>query len=92
MMLNVADMVKQNITKILIVSNAIDAVIISLAFFYAVINLEDLSITFGTEKKKNVSFLSPLLLEDLVLKIVKHCTVSLVQWMGDISVFALILD
>ena len=47
MIMHVADMVKQNITKIWIVSNYTDVVVISLDLFYAITNLEELWITFG---------------------------------------------
>ena len=53
MMLNVADKVKQNVTKIRIVSNGTDVVGTSLAFFHANTNLEQLWITFGTGKAKH---------------------------------------
>ena len=51
-MLYVADMLKQNITKILIVNNDTDVFIIFLAFFHGITNLNDLWITFGTWKAK----------------------------------------
>ena len=52
MILHVADMVKQNIKKIRILSNDTDVVIISLAFFHTIPDLEELWITFGTGKSK----------------------------------------
>ena len=45
-------MVKRNIKKIRILSNDTDVVIISLAFFHIIPNLEELWITFGTGKAK----------------------------------------
>ena len=39
-MLHMADMVKQNLTKIRIISNDTDVVVISLAFFHAITNLK----------------------------------------------------
>ena len=49
MMLHGADMVRQNITKIRIVSYDTD-IIIFLALFHAITNLKELWITFGTGK------------------------------------------
>ena len=54
MMRHVADMENYNITKIRIASNVTHVVVVSLAFFHAITNLEELCITLGVGKNKRL--------------------------------------